>query len=156
MYYSLMSDAQEIDLQPLLDSQQNKLNTIMSAGASIDAKALGLFAAVTTVLIFIAQAQLNLAELAWIAILAPLFGSIILTIFALYPRQYILTSADLDKHPEFYAMPKEVLILQLLADTQYAIEKNGAFNQIRWRYCVLAFLGALFGTFVLLSLLLIQ
>lgn len=148
--------ADEFDLQPLLDAQQTKLDIIMNVGAGIDAKALGLFAAIITVLIFIAQSNLALAGYVWALLLAPLFVALGFTVLALYPRQYILTSADLDKHPEFYAMPKEALILQLLADTQYAIEKNGAYNQQRWRYCVVAFLGSAIGALVLFTALLVQ
>lgn len=151
-----MSDNDDIDLQPLLDTQQNKLGIIMNVGASIDAKALGLFGAIVAILIFIAQLQLVAQWFVWLILLGPLFIALIYTVLALYPRQYILTGADLEKHPEFYAMPSEILTLQLLADTQYAIEQNGAFNQRRWQYCVGAFLATVTGTLVLFILLLVQ
>lgn len=151
-----MSDNDDIDLQPLLDAQQNQLGILMDVGASIDAKALGLFAAVTTILIFIAQSPLEAHWLGWASMLMLLFVSLGLTIAALYPRKYTPASADLSKHPEFYAMPKETLLLQLLADTQFGIERNEALNQRRWRYCVLAFLTAAAGTFLLFILLVVQ
>ena len=147
---------EEFDLQPLLDTQQTKLDIIMNVGASIDAKALGLFAAIITVLIFIAQTNLTLMWVVWALLLVPLFVALGFTVLALYPRQYVGTSAGLDKHPEFYAMPKEVLILQLLADTQYAIEQNGAYNKRRWKYCAAAFLASTFGVLVLFITLLVQ
>lgn len=146
---------ENVDLQPLLDTQQNKLSLIMNVGASIDAKALGLFAAIITVLIFAAQMQFNLAWYVWVLLLGGLLVGLAFTVLALYPRQYIWIGADLEKHPEYYAMPSETLVLQLLADVQYAIEQNGAYNQQRWQYCVIAFLSATLGTLVLLLALLV-
>ncbi|HEU5188024.1 MAG TPA: hypothetical protein VFT87_06010 [Candidatus Saccharimonadales bacterium] len=151
-----MPDDTDIDLQPLLDAQQNKLGIIMNVGASIDSKALGLFGAIVAVLIFIAQLNLNIEWFVWVVLLGSLFLALGLTVVALYPRQYVSTSADLEKHPEFYAMPTEVLILQLLADTQYAIEQNGTYNRQRWRSCVGAFLATALGVLVLFVILLVQ
>lgn len=151
-----MTQDDDINLQPLLDAQQNKLGIIMSVGASIDAKALGLFGAIVALLIFVAQVPITLEWFVWAGLLGLLFFALGCTVVALYPREYVLTSADLEKHPEFYAMPSEALILQLLSDTQYAIEKNSQYNQARWRYCVLGFMTSFMGALVLLAALLVQ
>ena len=53
----------EIDRQPLLDTQQNQLGALLNHSASIDAKALGLLATTVAILIFIGQAKLAAAKL---------------------------------------------------------------------------------------------
>lgn len=142
-----------IDRQPLLDTQQNQLGALLNHSASIDAKALGLLAAIVAVLIFIGQAKLVLAWWQWIVLLTPYFAALVYTILAVLPRNYVAASINLDDHPEYLILDKEALVLQLLADTKLAIQNNQRLNNMRWRYCELSLLLSLAGTLVLLVLL---
>ncbi len=146
----------ETDLQPLLDTQQNQLGILMDVGASIDAKALGMFAATLAVLIFVGQADLQLNWQLWALLLGLFFASLLLNVVALYPRGYVSVAADLADHPDYYSLGSGELILQLLANTDYAIRENTSINQIRWRYLGLSFVFAAVGSLVLFMLLRVQ
>ena len=139
-----------IDHGPLLDTHQNKLSTLLSDAASIDAKALGLLAANIAILIFIGQSTFNLAWWHWLLLVAPFFAALGYNAIALYPREYSSASVDLDVHPEYLEMDKETLVLQLLSDTENAIYINTKLNQKRWQACAYSFLGTLAGSLVLL------
>src|SRR5438270_13712333 len=113
--------AKEQDLQPLLDTQQNQLALAFGDGDAIDTKALALLGTNVAILIFAAQASLRIQSpwLQWLLV-GSLVVSLIMDGLAAWPRRYIGAGIDIDDHPEYLAMDKETLILQLLADTQLA------------------------------------
>lgn len=65
-----------INRQPLLDTRQNQLALVISQGQSIDAKALALLGSNVAVLIFVAQAQLQLVAWQWLLLAVPFIGSL--------------------------------------------------------------------------------
>ena len=142
------------DLEPLLNTQQNQLNFIISTGDGIDSKALALLATDVTVLIFIAQASLHF-DPAWhsLLLIIPFLASIVCTLLAAQPKNYSGASIILEDHPEYVTMKKEALILQLLADTQEAIAHNKQINRRHWRYFLIALVLAIIGSIVLFAIL---
>jgi hypothetical protein len=146
----------KINREPLLSTQQNQLSGLLSDAASIDAKALGLFAANITVLIFIGQSTFVLEWWGWSVMLVPFFMSLVYDAVALYPRKYVSTTIDIDKHPEYLAMDEETLTLQLISDAKSAIDTNTRLNRQRWSLCALSFLLSLVGSLVLLTTLGVQ
>lgn len=145
-----------IDRQPLLDTQQNQLGALLNHSASIDAKALGLLATTAAILIFVGQAKLNLEWWHLVALFVPYIASLVFNLAAVYPRRYVPNSIYIDEHPEYLVMDKETLVLQLLSDTAKAIETNEKLNIVRLRQLSRAFVYALLGVLVLLLLLGLQ
>ncbi len=144
----------EYDLQPLLEARQNQLNLVFSDGDSIDTKALALLATNVAILLFIAQVGLRLTS--WWQhglLIVPFFISLIFNGFAVWPRKYIGTSGNPDTYPKYLNMDKETLLLQLLADTQFAINTNSLINALRWRYCFGSLLMTVLGTIILFVIL---
>lgn len=127
------------DLQPLLDTQQNQLMITVDEGTAIDSRALALLAINIGFAGFILDTFIN--EPAWQTATAGVSVALALTacILALLPRSYMGAGIDLTKHPEYLGFEREELQWQLLSDTQYAIETNGAFNRERMRYFLAAF-----------------
>ena len=146
----------EKDLQPLLDTQQNQLNVLLNDASSIDAKALGLLAADIAVLIFIGQAEFNLMWWFWALLLIPFGVSLIYAFLCLQPRSSRGGAVDLKTNPKYMDMPKEQLILQLIADTQYALEFNTKQNTELGQLLIFSFGWALAGVVVLLATLAVQ
>jgi hypothetical protein len=144
-----MAQGPQYDLQPLLDTKQNHLSLIFSDSSSIDAKALAVLAADIAILIFIAQSDLHLAPAGFILLLGPFILALLLNGAAIWPRKYIGASINLDKHPDYLSMEKDALLLQLLADTQLAIDKNSAINQTRWSFCAGSIVLSLIGLVLL-------
>jgi hypothetical protein len=142
------------DFEPLLSTQQNQLAMVVSGGDGIDNKALALLATNVTVLIFIAQASLEFS--AWwhyVPLITPFVVSIIFTLLAAQPKSYLGASIVLEEHPEYLALKREELILQLLADTQEAIAHNKRINSKHWRYFLLSLVSAIVGIVVLFAIL---
>ncbi len=146
----------EKDLQPLLDTQQNQLGVLLSDASSIDARALGLLAAVIAVLIFIGQSQFDLTWWLWGMLLVPFGISLIYSFLCLQPRTSRGGAVDLKTNPKYMTMPKEQLVLQLIADTQYALEYNAKQNAELGQLLIFSFGWALFGAVVLLATLAVQ
>lgn len=136
-----MADVQ--DLEPLLTTQQNDLMMVNTQGDGIDNKSLAILAVDVTVLIFVVDYAIH----AWLLLVAgvPFALSIVFACLALRPKKYMGTSVDLDEHPEYLAFDRESLVLQLLADTQKAIENNQRVNRAHWRFTLLSALMALSG-----------
>jgi hypothetical protein len=148
--------ANEQDLTPLLDTQQNQLAMIISDGDSLDNKAMALAAINITLLIFIAQDGLRLQHWWQLAGLVVPYGvSIVLNIFAILPKPYIGASVDLTRHAEYLTMGKDELMLQLLADTQLAITQNQATNRTYQRYWLVSLALTIIGTLTLFAILLV-
>ncbi|MGH7157855.1 MAG: hypothetical protein ACREGD_02130 [Candidatus Saccharimonadales bacterium] len=144
-----MADKQ--DLEPLLNTQQNLLATIMSRGDSIDNKSLGIVAVDVTLLIFVA----GLSDLGWwmLAAVAPPAISLVFAALALQSKKYLGASVLLDDFPEYLELNREALVLQLLADTQKAITYNQRVNNAHWRMTLTSAAMASFGAIGLLIVL---
>lgn len=142
------------DLEPLLTAQQSQLDISLADGSGIENKALAILASNIAVLIFIAQAGFTFAPW-WHAILlvGPFVVSALLTVLAIWPKQYDGPLVALDKHPEYFDMNRDDLLFQLLADAQSAEQHNLAINDRRWAYCVAAIISAAAGVIVLFAIL---
>lgn len=142
--------AKEIDLGPLLDVRQNQLSILFTESNSIDTKALAIIATDVAILVFSAQASLRVSHW-WLGTL--LVGgyavSILAAIFALWPFRYQGAGVNLTEHPEYLKLNSEKLVLQLIADTERAVEKNGRLNHSRWQAVLCSFLLASISTLTL-------
>jgi hypothetical protein len=117
--------------QPILDTRQNRLSYELSHADSIVANTLGVLAANIAVLIFIAQASLSLVVWQWVLLIAPLVASLVFNIMAMLWAKPYRTNVSMTDHPEYLSMDEEDLLLQLIADTEGAIEENAYYNAIR-------------------------
>ncbi len=144
------------DLEPLLNTQQNDLSLTFSDGNSIDSRALAMLATNVAILIFIGQASLG-SVLWWqyILLLGPLFASLVLDTWAIWPRHYRSASVDLLQHPEYMGMSRTELILQLLTDTIASIAINTELNAQRLRLCLASVMLTAFGAAILFAILLL-
>lgn len=121
--------------QPILDTRQNRLSFELSRGDGIDSKILGVFGANIAVLIFIAQAGLQLNEWQWAALVVPFMVSLLMNMMMIVaPAQY-QGNVSVTDHPEYLSMDEEDLLLQLIADTEGAIEENMRLNARRSDWC---------------------
>ncbi len=144
----------DIDLEPLLNVEQEQLNLVMAEGASIDNKALALLAVAVAVLLFIAQANLQISH--WwhsLIILGPYLVALVCIAFAVWPRDYLGASPDIERYPENLKLARNELILQLLVNTSEAVKHNNRLNLIRWRWCAAAVVIMLVGAAVLFAIL---
>ena len=116
------------DLQPLLDVQQNQLSFQLSVSDTMDTKALALLATDVAVLLFMGQAHLLLQWWGWVLSIACYLLSILFGALAVWPRDYSGAGVALDDHPEYLNLKTDELVLQLLADTQAAIDNNNTRN----------------------------
>ncbi|HSW66377.1 MAG TPA: hypothetical protein VLI54_04550 [Bacillota bacterium] len=144
----------EQDLTPLLDTQQNQLGYVIAEGGGLDSKILAIAATNVAVLLFIAQASLGLSHWWQFGLLMlPFLASLVLNGLGLVPKNYLGASVDLTQHPEYLAMDPQTLVLQLLADTENAINRNTTINVKYWRYCLASILLTLLGAIVLFAIL---
>lgn len=138
------------DLQPLLNINQNQLNLEFSTSDSIDNKALAILAANMTLLIFMTQANLVMRWWGYVFCLGSYLVSLSLDIAAAWPREYSGAGVDVTKHTKYLGMDGNDLVLQLIADTQSAINDNRQINRLRLRLCVGSIVTTLLATAVLL------
>jgi len=144
----------EQDFEPLLQTQQAQLATVIAEGTAIDAKTLAIAATNVAILLFIAQASLAVNRWWEYAFLVPPFLlSLCCNILGLFPKKYLGSSIDLQKHPEYLEMTKDDLFLQLLSDTMYAIEHNDHINARFWHYCEASMAFTAIGTVALFAIL---
>lgn len=142
------------DLQPLLDVRQNQLGIIFGDSNSIDTKALALIATNIAILIFAAQASLSIHH--WWFGLVMVTGYILsssLAIYAIWPFGYVGAGVNLAEHPEYLELDSESLVLQLISDTELAIERNKQLNRRRWQAVFMSFVCATIGTLALFAIL---
>jgi len=146
-----MSDDQ--DLKPLLDARQNHLSIGFDESNAIDTKAIALSGFGVAILIFAAQSSLKIHGW-WLGglMVGSLIISVVLGILIVGPWpawDYVGAAVNLADHPEYLEMDAESLVLQLLADTELAIEKNQATNRLRWRILAASFAFWFVGVFAL-------
>jgi hypothetical protein len=144
----------DTDLEPLLTAQQLQLDLIMNESAGIDNKALALLAVTVTVLIFMAQAGLEI-ERWWHGVI--IFGPHVLALvclgFAIWPHRYKGASPDIEKYPENLKLGRNELLLQLLVNTSAVNKHNNRLNFVRWRWCAIALVFLLVGAAILFAIL---
>jgi len=141
------------DLEPLLNAEQEHLSLLFSDSEAIDNKTLGIAAINVAILIFIGQASLQLQNWQLAALIGPYLISLALNIATIWPRRYEGPGVDIDTHPEYLAMDKETLVMQLLSDTFNAVQNNTVINNKRWRLCVISIVCSALGTGVLFAIL---
>jgi len=124
----------------------------MSDSDGIDAKALAVLGANIAILIFIDQADLKAALWEFVLLYTPFALSFLLDMFSIWPRRYA-GMPDVDDTPEYLNMDRQILILQLLADTEAAIHHNVRLNRSRMRACLLSVLLTGLGFLALLFIL---
>ncbi len=147
--------ARDHDLEPLLAVRQNQLSLLFNVSDTIDNKALAVLATDVAILLFMAQADLRLRWWGYIFCLVPLSLSLLLSIIAVWPREYSGAGVNLADHPEYLSLEDEQLVLQLLADTQASIEANKLLNATRLRFCVSGLLATGLATLTLLAILVV-
>lgn len=145
----------EIDLKPLLEVRQNQLGFELEASDLIDNKALGMVTANLAILIFMAQAKLNVTWWGVTFAIMPYIASVILSLYIIWPREYRGASVSLENHPEYLTISASDLIRQLLADTEEAIKVNEGFNKARMNCFISAMAVSGLATITLLFILII-
>ena len=143
------------DLQPLLGVRQNQLSFELGVSDVIDTKSLALLAANLAILLFMAQAKLDVEWWGYAFSVLPYLVSLAVTILTIWPRDYSGAGVKLSDHPEYLNMKQEPLLLQLIADTEAAIQKNEDLNKKRLRYFISAIALAGLATIALFGILII-
>lgn len=143
--------ASKQDFQPLLDASQNQLGLVFSASDTLDSKNLALLALNAAILIFAAQETFSV-HVGWIIVFVSLFlVSILANVAAIWPQNYIGANVDVEDFEGYLRLSHQKLSLQLLADTEYAIEYNTSLNNKKLQLCTLSLLLSAAGTIILLS-----
>lgn len=149
-----MATKQEPDLDPLLNAHQQQLGLVIAEADSIENKALAMFGAIIALLIFIAQAGLDIAN--WLqatVLLAPFLMALVCLGCALWPQHYTGPSMDLDAYRLNQPKSRQELVEILLVNADVAIKLNARINQIRGRFSTVGILFMLLGTAVLFVIL---
>lgn len=138
------------DWRPLLDTRQNQVSILFSESNSIDTKALAVIASAIAILIFAAQASLDIGAWYWgFLLIGGYLMSIALAITSLWNWRYVGAGINLEQHPEYLDFDKQSLLLQLLADTENATYSNQRLNRLRWRLVLASFICFTAGTLAL-------
>ncbi len=139
------------NLQPVLSAAQKQLGLTFSASDSLDTKALGVLGFNLAVLIFSLQSETH--NQWWL--LVPLFLffglSLLCAIMVFWPSDYLGAVVNIKEHEEYLSMPNDKLLLQLLADTQEAIDLNNAQNGAKSTLCTTAIVLSLTGVGLLVG-----
>ena len=135
----------ETDFTPALDAAQNQLGLTFSASDSLDTKALAMLGFVVALFIFALQSEMH--NSLWL--LGPMFlmfgATAVLAILTIWPRKYVGSMVSLERHPEYLRFTKDQLVLQLLADTQEAIDTNNDANALKSAYSIISLITSLTG-----------
>jgi hypothetical protein len=126
------------DLTPFLDARQTQLELVMAAGDAIESKALAVLASNIAILIFIGQSDFLKTTWPFIALILAFVTALVLTVIAIWPREYAGASVSMHQHPEYLNYTSDHLVRQLIADTEAAISRNKLVNKSRWIVCVLS------------------
>jgi hypothetical protein len=143
----------EQDLDPLLANQQNQLDLLFSEGDSIDGKALAILGANVAIIIFINQTADGLHLWKYFALYGPFALSLLLNLYSIWPRRYNTSGVASEELTDYVNMERGELLLQLLTNTQTAIENNARLNNQRMRACLVSIGITGLGFLVLLCIL---
>lgn len=143
-----MSDKQE--LKPLLEVRQNHLTFVLSYAESLDNKNLAILAANVAALLFALQTLPDTSAIVYFGMFGSYIVSTLINIVGVFPMNYIGSSVDIDKHPEYLSMAEDKLVLQLLSDTQVAVLQNRRLNARRFRLLTVATVLTGLGTLLLM------
>ncbi|MGC1176513.1 MAG: hypothetical protein WA843_00420 [Candidatus Saccharimonadales bacterium] len=139
------------DLQPALDAAQNQLGLTFSTSDSLDTKALAILAFDVAILIFVLQSETRNSLWLLVPLFAALSFSLCACLATVRPREYAGAIVDLVKHPDYFALDKQALVAQLLADTQQGIARNSSLNRVKSRYCAGAIVASFLSTILLVG-----
>ena len=131
-----MAAEQNHDLEPLLANQQSQLSLVFSDSDAIDTKALTILGANIAIIIFINQTSAGLALWEYLALYGPFTVSLVLNVISVWPRRYKSIGVSEVRLAQYINMPREQLLLKLLANTQAAIVHNTRLNRFRTRICL--------------------
>ncbi|HEX7963115.1 MAG TPA: hypothetical protein VF466_00845 [Candidatus Saccharimonadales bacterium] len=126
----------EQDIEPLLATQKEQLGLTFSDGDSVDGKSLAILGANIAIITYVNQTAAGLALWEYIVLYAPFVLSLALDVFSVWPQHYRGPGVRSELLQDYLNMPREDLLLQLLSDTQSAIEHNTHLNKLRLRACV--------------------
>ena len=135
--------------QPILDTRQNRLSFELSRSDSIDSKVLGVFGANIAILIFIAQAGLQISGWQWALLLVPFGVSCLMNVLSIVFAAPYRGNVSMTDHPEYLSMDEEDLFLQLIADTEGAIAENASVNKARLKWFVGSVIVSIIGVSIL-------
>lgn len=141
-----MTVPKKINLQPALDACQNQLSLTFSASDSLDTKALGILGFDIALLIYVLQADLHKNPIVLAVSLLIFSISLALTVGVIMPKDYTGAIVNLNDHAEYLELAEKDLVLQLIADTQEAIDINTYLNNIKSKYCMVAIILSLSWT----------
>jgi len=139
------------NLQPLLDAAQNQLGLTFSTSDALDAKLLGIIGFDIAIAIFALQSEMSQTLWLLLPTLGFLLVSLLVGIYAIQPKEYVGALVNIHEHPDYLQMEEEALQMQLLVNTQLAIEFNTSFNNAKTRLCSTALLTGLAGIFLLIG-----
>jgi hypothetical protein len=143
----------EQDLDPLLANQQNQLDLLFSEGDSIDGKALAILGANVAIIIFINQTAHDLHLWKYFLLYGPFTLSLLLDLISIWPRHYETAGVEPEELTDYVNMERDQLLLQLLSNTQMAIESNTHINHSRMRACLISIGITGLGFLILLCIL---
>lgn len=148
-----MPDTQ--DLQPVLDAAQNQLGLTVSTGDSLDTKALGILGFNAALLIFTLQSEMGSRWWLLALVFMALALSTLFTLIIIWPtakhNNYAGALVDLRRHPEYLQQSTDELVLQLIADTQEAINVNDRKNARKFALCTYSIVLTLAGVLALVG-----
>lgn len=139
------------NLQPLLDAAQNQLGLTFSTSDALDAKLLGIIGFDVAIAIFALQSEMNQTLWLLLPTLGLFLASLLIGMYAVRPKEYVGALVNIHEHPDYLQMEEEALQMQLLVNTQAAIECNTVFNITKTRLCGIALLTGLAGIFLLVG-----
>lgn len=136
------------NLQTLLDLQQNELDALDAVANGIDSRNFAILGANITLLIYIGQAGFEFDLWQAVLVMAPFLASAICNLRLIWPAQYY-GNTDVSVHPEYLSMDRNELLLQLISNTQFALDSNSRLNRTRIRACMVALWLAVIGVIIL-------
>jgi hypothetical protein len=138
----------DIDLQPALDAAQNQLGLTISASDSLNSTSLAILAADVALAIFALQSEMHNQWWLLVPLFISLLFSVYLTLKIIWPGksgEYAGAIVDITEHQSYLTLPTDELVLQLLVDTQAAINYNNEQNAVKTRNCIAAIILSLIG-----------
>jgi len=135
--------------QPILDTRQNRLSFELSRSDGIDSKALSMLGANIAVLIYIAQAGLQMSDWKWFVLLVPFGLSSFMNVMQVLFYAPYRGNVSMTDHPEYLSMDEEDLLLQLIADTESAIVEGADLNARRLKWFAASVILSIIGVSIL-------
>lgn len=145
---------QNENLATLLDLQQNELDAVASVSDSIDSRNLAILGANITLLLYIGQANFGLDLWQYLVLTLPFIISAAVNLRLIWPAQYY-GNPDISVHPEYLSMTRTDLLLQLISNTQLALDTNSRLNRQRFGLCLAALMLSVLGVIILFGIIMV-